>query len=187
MTVQQPTPRDSLLSRVIGLARRLQERLVGRRTLTLPTIEDRGYTPYRDNYLQRTNQLADDLVARRITVSQWRDAMATELDRAHTTAYAVGAGGVQHVDIDRVNTIVTTQTRYLDAWSRNLSDVDVIDAGQVKQRAGLYLSAVTSTLQRAATDRLGIPPLPAYPGDGSTQCLVRCKCRWVLEWGGGND
>lgn len=48
------------------------------------------------------------------------------------------------------------------------------------QRATLYAEAARATAWRAITGRVGLT-LPAYPGDGSTRCRVRCKCRWDIQ------
>ena len=54
-----------------------------------------------------------------------------------------------------------------------------LSPAQVAARSQLYTQAATASYERgrAAAHRL---VLPAYPGDGSTQCRVNCKCHWRI-------
>ena len=49
-------------------------------------------------------------------------------------------------------------------------------------RARLYAQSLETVYQKAynkaKSEDVGLPELPAYPRDGSTQCRMNCNCRW---------
>jgi hypothetical protein len=70
-----------------------------------------------------------------------------------------------------------------------------ISAEELQARLGMYVRS--STQQFAATEAgtFGIPTLPHYPSDGSTECLSNCNCSlsyhqhelgWDIEWNLGS-
>lgn len=52
---------------------------------------------------------------------------------------------------------------------------------QVRARSQLYINSARQAYERAKARALGVPDLPAYPGDGSTVCKSNCACSWRLE------
>lgn len=47
----------------------------------------------------------------------------------------------------------------------------------MKNRAALYANSVVEPYWKASSFGL---PLPAYPGDGTSQCMTSCKCSWNI-------
>lgn len=52
---------------------------------------------------------------------------------------------------------------------------------QIAARSQMYMNSSREAFERGKTRAHGVPPLPAYPGDGQTRCLTNCKCEWVFE------
>jgi hypothetical protein len=56
-----------------------------------------------------------------------------------------------------------------------------IEAGQlsidqIKARAAMYPRSSSQVLEQLGASEPGLPRLPHYPGDGSTECLSNCNC-----------
>lgn len=140
-----------------------------------------AFAIYAGYYKTQVDNLADDLESGKITVDEWEAAMLVELEKLHTTAYIIGLGGIAAASAEAfaaIGTIVATQSRFLRRWADDLREETKIVASKIKSRAAMYLNAANATLLIALTDALGMPRLPAYPGDGTTSCLANCKCSW---------
>lgn len=99
----------------------------------------------------------------------------------HTAAYMAGANtdDLTRDDLATLETTVQDQYNYLDNF------IPVLTAGAAadelarwRSRALMYAQPVGASLWRGATRSM--PRLPAYPKDGTTDCLVNCCCRWVI-------
>lgn len=180
-------------------ARRLWSQIEGtstppRPTGTLPRLNSEDYKKYQTYFNTRVQTLADDLASGNLTVQQWKNQMAREIERLHLTAGILGRGGLDAMsrdDLRRINRAVGSQLQYLDNWSWELrSDIrqgKVLSSGQIAARGRMYGGAANATMQDAALARAGIPELPARPGDGSTDCLTNCKCKWQIKKVGDGD
>jgi hypothetical protein len=95
--------------------------------------------------------------------------------------YAMGAGGrngMSQRDWGRIGAMVKEQYKYLD----NLIDQAAkgqISAAQANARLKMYINSANEALWKGYTNQM--PSLPAYPGDGSTVCLVNCQCQWDIQ------
>lgn len=150
-------------------------------------VNTTAFRAYANRFHLRVEVLATELIEGRLNIAGWFQGMATELDRLHTMAYIVGKGGPQNLDADDpgvIQGIVQKQQSYLANWARQLKfqkaqgKTPTVD--QIKARAEQYYSAANATMQRAQTEALGIPELPSLPGDGTTSCKTRCRCKWRI-------
>jgi len=151
------------------------------RRTRVPRIQDRAYRRYLNHYARRADELAKQLANGDIDLQAWRNGMADEISSLHLTADISGAGGLSNytqADMQRVQRKVDEQLSYLDNWTNELRNMDEYNPDAIRSRAMLYGGNATSTVQNAYTQALGIGDLPAYPGDGTTQCLTNCKCAW---------
>lgn len=174
----------SFTDRARGILDAIAGRVRGTGPRDVPTINSGAFRQYADYYRRRTSELAEQLGSGIMSIDDWEAAMRLELDRLHTTAYIVGKGGIDRLDRDdtqQIDVLVREQQQYLHRWADQMAADGVPSAAAVKARANLYLSNASVTLQTATTEALGIPALPAYPRDGSTTCLVGCKCRWEIQ------
>jgi len=53
--------------------------------------------------------------------------------------------------------------------------------GNLEMRADHYRGRAKAIFHKTLAIVQEWPDLPAYPGDGSTQCLSNCLCNWVVE------
>lgn len=142
-----------------------------------------AFTTYAAYYKTQVDNLADDLERGKITVDEWKAGMTTELQKLHTTAFIIGLGGLAHATAENFVTIagiVATQVEFLHKWADELSKEAKHSAAKIKSRAILYLNAANATLLFALSSALGLPRLPAYPGERS-HCLVNCRCGWEFH------
>jgi len=124
-------------------------------------------------------------------LSQQLDSGAIDLEMWHTgmmaaiTKYQAAAllAGAQKQELDAEMTALLlgaeqTQQAYLDQFQQ-----DAIDAGvwsdAFMARAQLYGRSIVQPYWQGATWGLD---LPAYPADGSSECLMRDNCQWQIEW-----
>ncbi len=70
-----------------------------------------------------------------------------------------------------IKALVNNQLEYLKGFTDEAGDMS--DAA-VAARAGLYAGSVKGSYWKSAIDA----SLPAYPGDGSSECLGNCGCAW---------
>lgn len=127
------------------------------------------------------NDLAERLVSRladdEIDVGTWqiemrqllRDAFADQL-RA-----AAAPGTPTSSDYLMLGPLLKTQYDYLEGFARDIA-AGLMTFDQIAARARLYVGASREAYWRYATRGA---KLPAYPGDGSSECLGNCGCEWV--------
>ena len=162
------------------------------RPIEAPRVDTGAFGRYARYYTQQAGRLADALGEGDITTDQWLLAMEDQIAKLHTTAYTIGVGGIDNLtanDLQIIQSIIDKQDGFLTAWAndlrvqveRHMGTLLPADVQKVKNRANLYLNAANATLQRSTAEAMGIPELPAYPGDGSTQCLTSDKCSWKFK------
>lgn len=143
-------------------------------------------------FLGQAERHSNALVEGDISVNQWIQRMEAELYTMHFSLYVAGQGGVRDMtrdDLTNINAIVQDQALYLRRWAaqlrqeqdawRNLSNAEREQEKQkLLNRANLYAGAGNATTQQSNATARGLPMLPFYPGDGTTDCLTNCHCRW---------
>jgi hypothetical protein len=133
--------------------------------------------------------LADDLAERMyvgdISIGQWEEQMKKAIRELHTSVAAIGKGGWDQMtpaDWGRLGPILKEQYKYLHRFAQYISDNrDTISISAIKARAHLYGNAGNNTAYTIEAGHVLEKKLPWIPGDGSTECLVGCRCRWELE------
>ena len=129
--------------------------------------------------------LAEDLYSGKLSLGKWEADMKKNIRELHASAAAIAKGGWDEMtwkDWGRLGTPLREQYKYLHGFSQAILDKkDTISLKAIKARAHLYGNAAggTGALIQAGADIEG--QLPWMPKDGSTECLVNCKCRWVLS------
>ena len=147
-------------------------------------LSERRMNAVRDEWIavskQRVNAMAEQLSSGRMTVQEWTYAMRREIRVNHINEYMLGHGGrstMTQADWGRVGNKVRDQYAYLDNFSRQIAAGNYSEA-QIAARARMYVEASSAAYEHGRAKAFGVPDLPAYPGDGSTQCLSNCKCSW---------
>ena len=131
-------------------------------------------------------------------VGAWAKAMERTITQAHTAAWLVGTAERVKVPVDSpllsqrrlsraeradVRRAVDAQLKYLQGFVADVRAGRLSEA-QIAARAELYAGATRGTYYAA---RWGEWELPWVPGDGSSECLGRCRCSAsVVDSGAGS-
>ena len=114
-----------------------------------------------------------------ITPNQWYTLTARLLARYAQAALMLGLGRETLTPGDiRVSwELMSGQLEYLDAFRLQIQSAAEFQAGW-EARAASYAKAIKVPYWKGKTKML---PLPAIPGDGSSQCLANCYCEWDIK------
>lgn len=122
----------------------------------------------------------------------WQRAMERAIADGHAAAAIAGtaerlgvtAGGkllsqrnLSRAERRAIQDRVAGQLPYLRAFAEQVAAGEK-SAAQVAAQSALYAGATRATYSEA---RWFGASLPAHPADGSTECLVQCKCSWALR------
>src|ERR1051326_3835700 len=133
----------------------------------------------RDNltslFERRMSDLGQQLADGQIELGDFQIQMRQELRDVHALQLVAAADGdkanVVPDDWLRLGPELQKQYRYLEDFSHQIADGGV-SGGAIANRASLYAGSGQSSYWRQAT---GSAELPAYPGDGTSPCLGRCR------------
>jgi hypothetical protein len=173
----------------LNLLRQIAQRVRGQQAAPRPVvrIDDLSVRAITSRFGVLFQQHAAEL-ARTSDVGAWRTAMREDVTRMHWQYYAAGKGGVGKLDqrdLSIIRAIVNEERGYLDRWGQTM--LNARQAGRslpseaaIRSRSMYYIEKANATLQRATTEAAGMPPLPAYPKDGTAECRTKDRCRWVI-------
>lgn len=117
-----------------------------------------------------------------ITLAEWADAFGQLVRTGTTVGYALGIGGANAMDteaIRQIDRLLAEQTDFVHGFINDLAYGSTSDA-QMEARAQLYAGQAVKAYEQARASAWSVD-LPAYPGDGGTECLGRCRCFWTIE------
>lgn len=150
-------------------------------------LSERRLTQVRDEWIavskQRVNAMAEQLASGRMTVQEWTYAMRREVRTNFINEYMLGHGGrstMTPADWGRIGNKVQDQYRFLDNFAHRIEQGGLSEA-QIAARARMYVEASSQAYEHGRAAGMGAPDLPAYPGDGSTECVSNCKCHWDIQ------
>lgn len=127
----------------------------------------------------RMNSLGQMLADGEINLMQFQVTMRQELRDAHALQIVAAADGdkskVLANDWLILGSELQEQYRYLENFSHQIADGSV-SGGAIANRASMYAGSSKSSYWKHATKGVD---LPAYPGDGSSECKGHCGCEWV--------
>lgn len=109
------------------------------------------------------------------TPDQWYDEVARQLRRYSLAANVSGSGGDAQRKV--VDEYVKTQLDFLGAFRDEIKAAPEW-APAWNSRALMYAQSIKAPWWSGATRGY---PLPAMPGDGTTQCLTHCGCAWDVQ------
>lgn len=139
---------------------------------------------------EETAALCGRLARGEISLSEWQAEARNIIKDLHTAQMAIGKGGwpfVDQTDWGRVGAALRSQYAYLDSFARDILNAGIegtfYSEAYLANRLGMYVDSGTASYNRGLYASQGFNPssLPAVPGDGSTQCRTRCKCRWDFD------
>jgi hypothetical protein len=121
-------------------------------------------------------------------VAAWEQEVARQLARYHAAAMLAGSGAATLTPA--MTTAVTrdlaTQLAFLRKFGITIQSGKQWERGW-NSRAQMYAESIKTPYWQGKVDML---PLPAMPGDGTSQCLTHCHCAWdvvQLEGDGNYD
>lgn len=115
----------------------------------------------------------------RATLQEWYDRMAATLSQYHQAAYLAGSGDKALNQVTRGVVVrnLQAQLQYLDNFRLVIQSSPEWQKG-FTARAVSYAGAIKQPYWQGRTKLL---PLPAMPGDGTTQCKGNCACSWDIQ------
>lgn len=131
------------------------------------------------------DQLAEKLFTGDISLGAWEETMRRYIRELHTSTAAIGKGGWGEMswrDWGRLGTQMREQYRYLHGFAEHIAaNRETISIAAIKARAHLYGTAAGHSAYLMEAGAEIATQLPWMPKDGSTECLVGCKCQWNLQ------
>lgn len=128
--------------------------------------------------------LAERMYTGEISIGQWEELMKKQIRELHSSVAAIGKGGwdlMTPADWGRLGPQMKEQYRYLHNFAQNIAENrDTISINAIKARAHMYGNAAGHSACMIEAGQVLSDMLPWLPKDGSTECLVNCKCRWEL-------
>ena len=111
--------------------------------------------------------------------SAWRDTMARLLTRYSAAALQAGQDGAPLDEAGKaaVTKQVQAQIGFLNGFTAEIQDAATFQPGW-KARAAMYAKSIAAPYWSGRTKLL---PLPALPGDGTSQCKTNCGCSWDVQ------
>jgi hypothetical protein len=136
--------------------------------------------------MRQAEELAGELNSGLIDAGSWQIRMRELLREWYGLQLIAGAGGdaskVSNKDWLEMGRELRTQYRFLERFARDIREGKV-SPKQLVFRAKMY----AQSSKRMHNYKTSPIDLPAYPGDGSTDCIVYCRCRWEIKPVRNND
>lgn len=124
-------------------------------------------------------EMTAQLQAGEMTSKDWQDQFEILLARYHSASMAAGAKTkeLNKAMVTKVIEYIAEQFGFLEDFAVEIQGAKEWQAGW-NNRAESYAGAIKAPYWSGAVKML---PLPAMPGDGTTQCLGNCKCSWDVK------
>ena len=142
-----------------------------------------------DQGARRVRDASDKLQKSRFSPSArltFRAKVSGMLRRSAAKIAALGweaGGGEGKPPPELTREYMTNQQKHLSNWFRQIKQAKALPGGA--HRAQMYADSLMGLYQKAwgkgQEKKTGMPELPAYPRDGTTLCLVYCRCRWRIK------
>jgi hypothetical protein len=143
----------------------------------------------RNEYIERQKEISASLAQSyrtgEISIYQLENSIKDLIKNTYIDLYAMGAGGRNNLsqrDWGRIGAMLKEQygqNGYLRGFMEQIAAGNLSEA-QIAARLNMYINSANEALWKALTRDLGFD-LPAYPGDGSTECLTNCRCEWDIR------
>lgn len=136
-------------------------------------------TQFKDEVTSLTERLRMGL-----PVSEWRQSMIRLLARYHAAAMMAGLGTeiLPGGALDLLEAHIARQRPFLDNFATVIRATGEFNPAWLV-RAGMYANSAAASYWEGSVYRQAgrFLPLPAMPGDGTSQCLTNDRCEWRIE------
>lgn len=124
--------------------------------------------------------LADRVSTGVISPAEFETQMRDEIKSATIQDYVLGRGGreqMQPRDWGTIGRQLRGEYKLLAGFRQDIED-DKLSPAQIRARSHLYFETARVAYERGQAAAFDVPPLPAYPCDGTSICVSGCKCSW---------
>lgn len=136
-------------------------------------------------FFDESDNLASRMFTGGISIGQWQEEMKTIIRGVHSSAAAIGGGGWDEMtpaQWGRLGTPLREQYEWLKGFSEFVSEnKETMSLKAIQARSRLYGEGAGGTAVIIEAGPTLEQLLPWLPRDGSTECLVRCRCMWELD------
>lgn len=118
-----------------------------------------------------------------IDADTFQQRAARDLAEHHVAAYLVGRDDqvIRAADKRILAEVIGNQVDYLNGFADVLAAREDEEwSAALEARARMYAGSLSETYWRGQTRGY---TLPYYPGDGGTECITNCRCRWEIDGG----
>jgi len=143
----------------------------------------RNIQKYSDSQMLKMDMFAMSLSDGEITIQQWTLRMREVIKRTHIVQYIIARGGLDRMtqsDWGRIGWVLRNQYAFLNQFANAISGGNLTVA-QIQARSAMYINAARESYERGKAQGAFGLFLPAYPGDGTTECLSNCQCHWNIQ------
>lgn len=137
---------------------------------------------FETRYKQDIKVISDRLSNGEVNVQRWVMDMRRAIKDAYVVQYTMGKGGMGNMtqsDWGRIGGLLKGQYQYLNNFAGDIANGE-LSPKQIVARANLYIDSSTQAFERGKASSHGLYNLPAYPGDGTTECMANCRCYWHI-------
>jgi hypothetical protein len=137
-------------------------------------------------YIQSAAQRLQASKFSETAIGTFRSNISGQLKRASFEMVRLGwtdGNGKGDAPNDIATRYVNEQLHFLEGWCADIAQQGKLPGGV--GRASMYGESLGQCYQRAymaaRSQRDQLPEMPAYPRDGSTQCITHCRCQWRFK------
>lgn len=132
----------------------------------------------------KTAQLAEFVAGGQLSPRDWGENMFALIKQEYIREYMFGRGGrsqMTQADWGSIGGILRVQNVYFKQFQAEIAAGNLSEA-EIAARANMYINSARQAFERGRSRALGIPfgKLPAFPGDGQTECLSNDRCTWTI-------
>lgn len=135
-------------------------------------------------FYEQSDALAEQVFTGALDIGSWEAEMRTLIKEMYTSASAIGKGGWDNMtfsDWGRLGNPLKNQYKYLQGFASDIAErAEDVTLPYIRSRARMYGNSAGYVAQLMQAQPDLIQNLPWLPKDGSTECLVNCKCFWEL-------
>lgn len=116
------------------------------------------------------------------TIAEFEAAARVWLGETVAAGYQLGRGGQAMMTVDdafELARLISEKVRQMETLIADKQSNLISDA-MFEARAEAHAGAAVEAFESGQAASTGLD-LPAYPADGSTSCLSRCRCYWSIE------